>query len=140
MIDKDSRLLRLGLIARCAILAHALEICLLAWFVPTSLHSKMIAPGDTAGIVILALFTVCTLVGVIDVIINDLLPPSIMLRSVFKRRYSIYNVLAALYFMRAFASLGSSLNIEDTLTVGYMMVGFVTAWYSWAAAIKRENV
>ena len=133
-------LLKFSLIARCAILSDALTVCLLAWFVPMSITAKMIAPGDTAGVVILVLFTACALIGVVDVIINDLLPPSIMLRSVFKRRYAIYNVLAVLYFVRAFAGVGDSIGLDDVLPLSYLMTGFVAAWYSWASAIKGENV
>ena len=134
------RLLKFDLIARCAILAQASATSLLAWFVPTSLTAKLITQGGVYGNLVLILFTGIVLVGLLDIFINDILPPQVYLEAVRKRRHSIFHILAGLYFVQAFVGVGQTLNFEDFLSLVYLISGIVAAWYSWAISLRANHV
>lgn len=134
------RFLGIDLITRCSILSQTALTCALAWFVPTSLTAKLVASGHDYGQIQLLLLTGAVLLGWLDVLINDLLPESWQWCWSRKRRHTIYHVLAGLFFVQAFAGVGSTLDVEDILSVAYLLNGSMAAWYSWSVSIKATHV
>ena len=132
-------LLKFDLIARCAIITVAISTTLLAWFTPLSLTAQLIAAGGSYATIVMALFTACVVIGLLDILINDFLPPQITLIFLRRRRYILYHVLAGLYFVRAFASVGETIGNEDLLPLSYILIGMVSGWYSWASAVRAEH-
>lgn len=138
--DHIHRLLKFDLIARCAILTQVVFTCALAWFVKTSLTAKLIATGASSGYAVLVVLTVIAVACVLDIVVNDLLPDSYVLASVKKRRHLLYHVVAGLYFIQAFAGIGTSLDVEDILCLSYLFTGGLSAWYSWAVSLRATHV
>lgn len=138
--DNIHRLLKFDLIARCAVLQQAVVTCCLAWFVPVSLTSKLIAQGAGFGTTVLIALTCVVAVGVLDILINDFLPDRFTLQYFKQRRHHLYHLIAGLYFVQAFAGVGDTLNSEDVLCAAYLAAGGVSAWYSWAAAVRGDHV
>ena len=134
------RLLKFDLIARCAILQQALVTCVLAWFVPVSLTSKLIAEGNQYGHFVLIALTAVIAVGIADIFVNDVLPAKFTLQWCRQRRHKIYNFIAGLYFIQAFAGVGDTLNAEDILCFAYFLEGGIAAWYSWTVSVRAEHV
>lgn len=140
MTPEPHHLIKFDLIARCAILSPALYTCALAWFVPASLTAKLIASGHGYGHTLLILLTACVIVGMLDVLINDLLPERIFLTYFRRRRHLIFNVLAGLFFVQVYAGIGDVVNAEDLLSLAYLSNGLVAAWYSWATSLRATHV
>ena len=134
------RLIKFDLIARCAILLQAGMSCLIAWLVPTSLIARLIADGGVYGHNVLLLLTVTVVVGLLDVLINDLLPERMRLECTRRRRHGIFHILAGLFFVQAFVGVGDSIDIEDLLSLSYLLNGLIAAWYSWAISIRATHV
>ena len=133
------RLLKLDLIVRCSILSQAITTMLLGWFVPSSLTAKLLADGGHYGGITLILFTACVIAGILDVFINDFLPPSIYLVWIRQRRHKIYSFLALFYFIQGFVGVGDEIDLQDLLPLGYIAIGLVSAWYSWVIAIRGSD-
>lgn len=134
------RLLKFDLIARCAVLQQAVVTCCLAWFVPMSLTSKLIDQGAEYGTTVLIALTCVITVGALDILVNDFLPNRFTLQYFKQRRHHLYHLIAGLYFVQAFAGVGSSIGVEDVLCAAYLLAGGVSAWYSWAAAVRANHV
>ena len=130
------RWLRFDLLARCAILVQASTTAGLGCFVPGSLTARLLAEGGAYGDVVLALFGGVVVLALLDLIINDVLPPCIVWRAIHKTRHKLYHFLAALYFVQAFAGVGSTVTIDDLLPLSYLAIGLVCAWYSWAITLQ----
>lgn len=133
------RLLKFDVIARCAIMVYASFTCTLAWFVPTSLTAKIIAQGGHYGTVALIAFSVIVAVGLVDILINDFLPEAYSFCSIKARRHKLYHYVATLYFIQAMVGVGNTINIEDTVSVFYFLIGVIAAWYSWTAACRGDH-
>lgn len=138
--DAPHRLIKFDLIARCAILQQAGVTCALAWLVPTSLTGKLLAEGAHYGHAVLIMMSIVVLAGVLDILVNDFMPPAYVLASVKRRRHTLYHLVAGLYFVQAFAGVGDRLDYEDILCLAYLMTGGLAAWYSWAVSLRAEHV
>lgn len=134
------RLLRFDLLVRVAILFASTITCLLAWFVPSSLTAALLIESGAVGRVVLLALTVTTGVGYLDVLINDLMPDGFRIRSIKCKRHLGYSMIAFLYFIQAYASVGATFGPEDLLSMGYMMNGAMAAWFSWTSAVRGWHV
>lgn len=133
---RPHRLLQFDLQVRVGILFAATITCLLAWFVPQSLTEILLAEGGDVGTVVLCLLTLATLIGYADVLINDLLPEPFSLSVVRHNRHLGYSLIAALYLLQSYVSVGESLGPEDLLPLGYALNALLAAWYSWTTAVR----
>jgi MFS family permease len=134
------RLLRFDLLVRVAILFAATITCLLAWFVPVSLTATLLIEGGAVGQAVLLAMTAATAIGYVDVVINDLMPDRFCVRLIKHKRHLGYSLIAFLYLVQAYASIGESLGPEDLLPLGYIMNGLMAAWFSWTSAVRGWHV
>ena len=134
------RLLKFDLICRCAILATALTTSELGTFVQASLTAKLIIATGAYGTVTLLAFSVCVILALLDVLINDFMPERFSLRWVKQHRHLIYLTLAGLYIAQAFVALGDRLDIQDFFALSYCRAGIVTAWYALATSARGTHV
>ena len=134
------RLLQFDLIARVAIIVASSITCLLAWFVPTSLTAQLIIEGGMMGRVVLYLLTVCSLVGALDILVNDLLPDPWHCRWAKRNQHRGYAIIAAMYLLQAYASIGNTLGVEDLLAVAYIVNAVLAAWYAWTTSVRGWHV
>ncbi len=140
MTETVHRLLKFDLICRCAILATSMTTAGLANFVPTSLTSKLIASSGHYGIITLILFSSAVLLGLLDAIINDLMPDVFSFVWLKRHRHLIYFSLSGLYFAQGFVAVGGSLDIEDVLAASYAASGIVITWYAFAISVRANHV
>jgi len=127
-------------LVRVAILFACTITCLLAWFVPQSLTATLLQDGGDIGHAVLVLMTVATLIGYLDVVINDLMPDHCSLAIVKHYRHLGYSLIAAVYLLQAYVSVGETVGAEDLLPFGYMLNALMSAWYSWTTAIRGWHV
>lgn len=137
---KPHRMLRFDLIARFAIIAGATITCLLAWCVPASLTAQVLAEGGSAGRLVLLLLTGCMLVGWLDIVVNDMMPDRWHCRWAKRNLHRGYSVIAMLYLLQAYASLGDALGPEDLLALGYTVNAGISGWYAWTTAVRGWHV
>lgn len=134
------RLLQFDLLCRAAILCSASITVALAWFVPRSLTALLLADGGSFGWVVLSLLTACVLVGWLDVLINDVLPDGWQIAFARHERHRGYAMIAGLYLLQAYASIGDAITADDLLPLGYTAQACIAAWYSWTTAVRGWNV
>jgi hypothetical protein len=137
---RPHRLLQFDLLVRVSILFSSTITCLLAWFVPQSLTAVLLAGGAEMGRIVLIVMTGAVAIGYADVIINDMLPDRYSLPMAKHLRHLGYSLLAALYLLQAYVSVGNSLGPEDLLPFGYALNALMAAWYSWTTAIRGWHV
>jgi hypothetical protein len=137
---RPHRLLQFDLLVRVSILFTAATTCLLAWFVPQSLTSMLLADGGDIGHVVRLVMTFVVWVGYLDVFINDMLPDRYSLPVAKHMRHLGYSLLAALYLLQAYASVGDTLGVEDLLPFGYCLTAVIAGWYSWTTAVRGWHV
>ena len=133
---RPHRLLQFDLLVRVSILFAASITCLLAWFVPQSLTAVLLADGAEIGRAVLLVMTGAVAIGYADVIVNDLAPDRYSLPIAKHLRHLGYSLLAALYLLQAYVSVGDSMGPEDLLPFGYALNAVMAAWYSWTTAIR----
>lgn len=137
---RPHRLLQFDLLVRVAILFSATTTCLLAWFVPQSLTAVLLASGAEIGRVVLIVMTGAVAIGYADVLINDLAPDRYSLPLAKHLRHLGYSLLAALYMLQAYVSVGDTMGPEDLLPLGYALNAILSAWYSWTTAVRGWHV
>lgn len=137
---RPHRLLQFDLLVRVAILFAATTTCLLAWFVPQSLTAVLLAGGNEIGRGVLVVMTMAVSIGYADVLVNDLLPDRYSLAVAKHFRHLGYSLLAALYLLQAYVSVGEALGPEDLLPFGYALNAVLSAWYSWTTAVRGWHV
>lgn len=137
---RPHRLLQFDLLVRVSILFTAATTCLLAWFVPQSLTTVLLADGGEIGHVVRLVMTLVVGVGYLDVIINDMLPDRYSLPLAKHLRHLGYSLLAALYLLQAYVSVGDTMGPEDLLPFGYALNAILSAWYSWTTAVRGWHV
>lgn len=137
---RPHRLLQFDLLARVSILFSSTITCLLAWFVPQSLTAVLLADGAEIGRVMLIIMTTSVAIGYADVLINDLLPDRFSFPVVKHYRHLGYSLLAALYLLQAYVSVGDTMGLEDLLPFGYCLSALMSAWYSWTTAVRGWHV
>jgi len=137
---RPHRLLQFDLLVRVAILFTSATTCLLAWFVPQSLTAALLADGADIGRAVMLIMTSAVAIGYVDVLINDLLPDRFSFPMVKHFRHLGYSLLAALYLLQAYVSVGDTMGPEDLLPFGYCLSALVSAWYSWTTAVRGWHV
>lgn len=137
---RPHRLLQFDLLVRVAILFASTITLLLAWFVPQSLTAHLLAEGGNVGRAVLMLMTAAILVGYADTLINDLMTDRYALSVIKRNRHLGYSLIATLYLLQAYVSVGGSVGPEDLLPMGYAMNAFLAAWYSWTTAVRGWHV
>ena len=146
---RPHRLLQFDLLVRVSILFSSTITCLLAWFVPQSLLAWFVPQSLTAvllgggaeigrGVLIIMTGAVC--IGYADVFINDMLPDRYSLPLAKHLRHLGYSLLAALYLLQAYVSVGDTMGPEDLLPFGYALNAILSAWYSWTTAVRGWHV
>lgn len=137
---RPHRLLQFDLLVRVGILFAATTTCLLGWFVPQSLTAVLLEGGAEIGCAVLIVMTGAVAIGYADVLVNDLLPDRYSLPIAKHLRHLGYSLLAALYLLQAYVSVGDSMGPEDLLPFGYALNAVMAAWYSWTTAIRGWHV
>lgn len=137
---RPHRLLQFDLLVRVAILFAATTTCLLAWFVPQSLTAGLLAGGAEIGRAVLIVMTGAVAIGYADVIINDMMPDRYSLPVAKHYRHLGYSLLAALYLLQAYVSVGDTMGPEDLLPFGYGLNALLAGWYSWTTAVRGWHV
>lgn len=138
--QKPHRLLRFDLLVRVAILFAATITSLLAWFVPQSLTSVLLANGGVIGQSVLLALLVVTGIGYADVVINDLAPERFAWPLVKLNRHLVYSLIGGVYLLQAYVSVGESLGLEDLLSFGYGLNALLCGWFSWTTAWRGWHV
>lgn len=134
MIHK--RFLRSDLLCRLALLAASWWTCTLAWLVPNSLTGRSFNSGGVSSQVILLGLTMVLILGVLDVFINDLMPDRFVAMTLERWRYYLYHMMASTYFLLAFATIGDALDMDDLISLGYLVNGFLSGWYALAVRLR----
>lgn len=137
---RPHRLLQFDLLVRVAILFSATITLLLAWFVPQSLTAHLLVDGGSIGQIVLMLMTAAVLVGYADAGINDLMSDRYAIAIIKRNRHLGYSLIATLYLLQAYVSVGRTFGAEDLLPMGYTLNAFLSAWYSWTTAVRGWHV
>lgn len=137
---RPHRLLQFDLLVRASILFSSTITCLLAWFVPQSLTAVLLGGGAEIGRGVLIIMTGAVCIGYADVFINDMLPDRYSLPLAKHLRHLGYSLLAALYLLQAYVSVGDTMGPEDLLPFGYALNAILSAWYSWTTAVRGWHV
>jgi hypothetical protein len=134
-----SRLMRFSLIARCLMLLPATSNVLLALAAPESLPALLSRhEGPAQGAVLLVMMALVA-VGWLDVLINDFLPEVWQMRWAKSRRHLGYSFLAAVYLVKALASLEAEVDGATVMAGNYFGAALLCAWYTWAAALRPHH-
>lgn len=111
--------LRFHFITRVALLLHPLAVACFAWLAPDSLTGRM-------------------LLGVLDAVVNDLLPPRWSLPCVQRNRHIGYLVLGATLLMQVFAA-ASDLPPGGGVLIAYHLAASIVCGLFAAAATVRPS-
>lgn len=137
---KPHRLLRFDLICRAAILCASTITGILAWFVPRSLTAQLLDDGGVIGLAVLVVLSVSTLIGWLDILVNDLLPDRFHWYAAKRHQHQGYALIAGLYLLQAYTSIGDSISVDDLLPLGYIGNAGIAAWYAWTTAVRGWHV
>lgn len=132
------RLFRFNLIARCFALLCASITCYLGWFAPSSLTARVLEMSGATGQGVLAVMTAVALIGIADVIVNDLMPQKYALRRAARNRHSGFNLLGVLYVVMAVPGLQVDSAGAAGLVTYYVGVGLLCGWLAWAMVIRSD--
>ena len=108
-------------------------------FAPASLTADLLNDAGPVGTAILALFMCAILLGVIDLLVNDLMPDRFVLATLHKLRPFGMLVLAATYaFLAAASSFDDGMTRGGTILVtGYVLAASGCVWWSLSYAYQR---
>lgn len=146
-------LARPNLIARLYMLFVAQGTVEIAWLIPSSATTRIVESGGTLASFVLGLMTAAVVVGLLDVLVNDVghadqrLPgvigaPARWLRA---QRIHVCYVVGGCYLVQAYAGLGSEVQGTIWLLIYYAKIaalGLGLAWslrYLAAAESHRAN-
>lgn len=131
--------LRFHFIARVAVLLHPLAVAGFGWLAPDSLTGRMLmSNGTLLPRAILLAMTVSALLGVLDAVINDLLPARWSLPCVKRNRHIGYLVLGATMLMQVFAA-ASDLPPGGGVLIAYHLAASIVCGLFAAAATARPS-
>jgi hypothetical protein len=130
-----------GLAARIALLVQACVTVFLAWRSPESLTAKLVAAGGSDAVVALWVFSCCTALAVLDMLINDLAPAPFTARPLLTRRHLVYSGLGAGYVITVFAGVSPTNAIPGSgvLLWAYVAFGASSLWYSTVCALRGSH-
>lgn len=137
---QQHKMLRFDLGWRAGVLWASTTTLMLAWLVPMSLTSTMVQEGGAGALIVLAALTMCTLVGWLDLVVNDCMSDQWHLTLTKRNHHRGYAIIAGLYFVHAYASIGATIGIEDLLPLGYIGSGLLSAWYALATSFRGWHV
>lgn len=132
--------LRFHFIARVALLLHPLAVAAFAWLAPDSLTGRMLLGqgGQVAQLVMLAM-AVLAVLGLLDAVINDLLPPRWTLPVVQRNRHLGYLVLGAILVMQVFAGAQDVPPGGGVLIAYHLAAGILCGLFSAAATVRPSH-
>jgi hypothetical protein len=133
------RLMRFSLIARCLMLLPATSNVLLAIVAPESLSAMLSRHEGPAQGAVLLVMAALVIVGWLDVLINDFLPESWRMSWARSRRHIGYSFLAAVYLVKALASVDAEVDGATVLAGYYFGAAVLCGWYTWAAALRPHH-
>ena len=138
------RLAAPNLIARLYMLCIASGTVKIAWLVPISASTKILASGGIIAQAVLLMMTLTCIVGVIDILLNDALvfddpSPALarwcaLLETGRERRC---HVISSCYLIQVFAGAGSDVTGTFWLLEWYLEVGLITCLLSWSLMFLR---
>lgn len=132
--------LRFHFIARVAVLLHPLAVAAFAWLAPDSLTARMLlGVGDFLPRVMLLAMTVVACLGVLDAVINDLLPARWTLPCVQRNRHLGYLVLGAILLMQVFSAVGDLPDGGGVLIAYHLAAGIVCGLFAAAATVRPSH-
>lgn len=79
---------------RMALLADALAECVIALFRPSSPNYWVIRHGGNSGVMLMSAALACTVALLLDLLVNDLLPPRFKLRCALRWRHALLLAMA----------------------------------------------
>ena len=79
---------------RMALLADALAECVIALFRPSSPNYWVIRHGGPSGVMLMSAALACTVALLLDLLVNDLLPPRFKLRCALRWRHALLLAMA----------------------------------------------
>lgn len=131
--------LRFHFIARLAVLLHPIAVAAFGWLAPESLTGRMlVGDGSFLPRVILLAMTVISALGVLDAVINDLLPARWSLPCVQRNRHLGYLVLGAILLMQVFSVVGD-LPPGGGVLIAYHLAASIVCGLFAAAATARPS-
>ena len=138
------RLAAPNLIARLYMLCIASGTVKIAWLVPMSATTKILASGGAIAQAVLWMMTLTCLVGIIDILVNDVMvfdnPSSAVERwcALLERgRERRCHIISSCYLIQMFAGAGSDVTGTFWLLEFYLEVGLITCLLSWSLMFLR---
>lgn len=133
------RLFRFNVIARAFALLSAAITSYLGWLSPSSLTGRILSMGGEIGVLALVLLSLAAAVGLLDILINDMMPPRFTLRIVAQHRHSGYNLIGLLYLVQAVPGMSLDAAGSAGLVAYYCGVGMLCGWLAWALVIRGRD-
>lgn len=133
--------LRFHFIARVAVLLHPLAVAGFAWLAPGSITGRMLlGGGEFLPRVILLAMTAVAALGLLDALINDVMPARWSLPCVQRNRHLGYLVLGAILVMQVFSATADDLPPGGGVLIAYhLAAGIVCGLYSAAATARPSH-
>lgn len=140
------RLAAPNLIARLYMLCIASGTVKIAWLVPMSATTKMLASGGAIAQAVLVMMALTCAAGVIDILINDVFALADDRRDDVTTRFCNWlesgrerrcHVISSCYLIQMFAGAGSDVTGTFWLLEFYLEVGLITCLLSWSLMFLR---
>ena len=124
-------------VARLAVLLHPLAVAAFAWLAPTSITGRMLlGTGAFYPRVILLAMTALALLGLLDAVVNDLLPERWSLHCMRRNRHLGYMLLGATMLMQVFAVVDNLPAGGHVLIAYHLACSFVCGLFAAAATAR----
>lgn len=133
-------ILRMHVVARLAVLLHPLAVAGFAWLAPNSITGRMLlGAGDIVSVVVLVAMTIFSGLGLVDILINDLLPARWAIPCVQRNRHLGYLLLGAMLLMQVFAILDDIPPGGGVLIAYHLATGIVCGLFAASATVRPSD-
>lgn len=134
------QIMRMHFVARLAVLLHPLAVAGFAWLAPHSITARMVlGVGDIVSLVVLVAMTIVSGIGVVDIVVNDLLPARWSIPCVQRNRHLGYLLLGAMLLMQVFAILDDIPPGGGVLIVYHLATGIVCGLFAASATVRPSD-
>lgn len=128
--------LRFPFLIRAALLTQATTVVCLGWWAQSSLTARLFERGGVPATWVLCAMSALVVVGLVDALINDVLPDRFTLTYLKRRRHLTYMVLGGIYMVQVFAGISDSPTGAGILLANYTAGGLLCGAFAAAATLR----